>query len=139
MSKITGKVNYKEVLKGDTGYTFEPHVTVDGILYWTNNGNLKNPLPVNIRGKQGEQGEKGETGDLNESERKKIDKVINEYDKAIANITNGYESVTNSEIVQARGKYLNLNKRLDTIEYIENNILKNNLKGGVSFNDILFK
>lgn len=53
MSKITGKVNYKEVLKGDTGYTFEPHVTVDGVLYWTNNGNLKNPLPVNLHGKQG--------------------------------------------------------------------------------------
>lgn len=53
MSKITGKVNYKEVLKGDTGYTFEPHVTVDGILYWSNNGNLENPLPVNLHGKQG--------------------------------------------------------------------------------------
>lgn len=53
MSKITGKVNYKEVLKGDTGYTFEPHVTVDGILYWTNNGNFENPLPVNLHGKQG--------------------------------------------------------------------------------------
>lgn len=53
MSKITGKVNYKEVLKGDTGYTFEPHITVDGTLYWTNNGNLKNPLPVNLHGKQG--------------------------------------------------------------------------------------
>lgn len=53
MSKITGKVNYKEVLKGNTGYTFEPHVTVDGILYWTNNGGLENPLPVNLHGKQG--------------------------------------------------------------------------------------
>lgn len=53
MNKITGKVNYKEVLKGDTGYTFEPHVTVDGVLYWTNNGNLENPLPVNLHGKQG--------------------------------------------------------------------------------------
>lgn len=53
MSKITGKVNYKKVLKGDTGYTFEPHVTVDGILYWTNNGGLENPLPVNLHGKQG--------------------------------------------------------------------------------------
>lgn len=54
MSKITGKVNYKEVLKGDTGYTFEPHVTVDGILYWTNNGDLPNPYPVNIKGKNGD-------------------------------------------------------------------------------------
>lgn len=54
MSKITGKVNYKSVLKGDTGYTYKPHVTTDGILYWTNNGNLENPLPVNIKGKDGD-------------------------------------------------------------------------------------
>lgn len=53
MSKITGKVTYKEVLKGDTGYTFEPHVTVDGVLYWTNNGNLPNPTPKNVKGEIG--------------------------------------------------------------------------------------
>lgn len=65
MSKITGKVNYKEVLKGDTGYTFEPHVTVDGILYWTNNGNLENPLPVNIKGKDGDILQREEINKLN--------------------------------------------------------------------------
>ena len=54
MSKITGKVNYKEVLKGDTGYTYKPHVTTEGILYWSNNGDLPNPLPVNIKGKDGD-------------------------------------------------------------------------------------
>ena len=48
------RLNYKEVLKGDTGYTFEPHVTKDGFLYWTNDGNLENPLPVNIHGEKGE-------------------------------------------------------------------------------------
>lgn len=54
MSKITGKVNYKEVLKGDTGYTYKPHVTTDGVLYWSNNGGLENPLPVNLKGEKGE-------------------------------------------------------------------------------------
>lgn len=48
------RLNYKEVLKGDVGATYEPHVTADGILYWTNNGNLENPLPVNIHGEKGE-------------------------------------------------------------------------------------
>ena len=48
------RLNYKEVLKGDVGYTFEPHVTTDGILYWSNNGNLPNPLPVNIKGRDGD-------------------------------------------------------------------------------------
>lgn len=53
MSKITGKINYKEVLKGDTGYTYKPYVTTDGVLYWSNNGDLPNPIPVNIKGKDG--------------------------------------------------------------------------------------
>lgn len=110
------RLNYKEVLKGDVGYTFEPHVTVDGVLYWSNNGDLPNPLPVNIKGKQGEKGEKGEEGDLKETDRLKIDKVINDYDKAIANLTNGNESATNSEIVQARNGEVNLNSRLDKFD-----------------------
>lgn len=54
MSKITGKVNYKSVLRGDRGYTYKPHVTTDGVLYWSNDGNLPNPLPVNIKGKNGD-------------------------------------------------------------------------------------
>lgn len=72
MSKITGKVNYKQVLKGDTGFTYEPHVTTDGILYWSNNGNLPNPLPVNIKGKNGDMAQ--------EEEIKKINKFNGQID-----------------------------------------------------------
>ena len=37
-------------------------MSAEGILSWTNNGNLNNPSPVNIKGPQGEQGETGEQG-----------------------------------------------------------------------------
>ena len=40
------------------------------------------------------------------------DNIASEFDKAVANVTNGNENVTNSEIVQARGKEVNLNARL---------------------------
>ena len=43
-----------------------------------------------------------------------IDYVKSEYDKAVANITNGSESATNTEIVQARGTYTVLNERLES-------------------------
>jgi len=53
------------------GYTYCPEVSKDGWLTWTNDGNLENPTPVNIKGPQGDkgdtgargpQGEKGDTG-----------------------------------------------------------------------------
>ena len=48
--------------------------------------------------------------------KEQLDKIENEFDKAVANVTNGNESVTNSEIVQARGKEVNLNTRLNKID-----------------------
>lgn len=42
--------------------------------------------------------------------------IQNEFDKVVANVTNGNESATNSEIVQARGGEINLNKRLDKFD-----------------------
>lgn len=47
------RLNYKEVLKGDVGATYEPHLTDESVLYWTNNGGLENPTPKNIRGETG--------------------------------------------------------------------------------------
>lgn len=47
------RLNYKEVLKGDVGSTYVPHITDDNVLYWTNNGGLPNPTPKNIGGKTG--------------------------------------------------------------------------------------
>ena len=54
--------------KGDTGPYFTPAVSAEGVISWSNNGDLANPDPVNIRGPQGEtgatglQGPAGETG-----------------------------------------------------------------------------
>lgn len=48
---------------GETGATFIPAVSDEGVISWTNDRELPNPDPVNIRGPQGEKGEKGDPGD----------------------------------------------------------------------------
>ena len=48
--------------QGEPGAVFTPAVSAEGVLSWTNDGNLQNPDPVNIKGPQGEQGETGPTG-----------------------------------------------------------------------------
>ena len=48
--------------KGDTGYYFTPSVNSDGVISWTNNGNLDNPASVSIRGPKGDQGDPGPQG-----------------------------------------------------------------------------
>lgn len=48
---------------GQNGATFYPSVSDDGLLTWTNDRNLPNPSPVNIRGADGKPGAKGDKGD----------------------------------------------------------------------------
>lgn len=48
--------------KGADGLTFTPSISEDGVLSWTNSGNVLNPQPINIKGPKGDQGEKGEQG-----------------------------------------------------------------------------
>ena len=48
---------------GVPGATFTPSVSEDGTLSWTNDRDLENPSPVNIRGKQGEKGDTGKRGE----------------------------------------------------------------------------
>ena len=55
LSELKGKQGDK----GAVGAHFTPSVSDDGVLSWTNNGELENPQPVNIRGPQGVQGEQG--------------------------------------------------------------------------------
>lgn len=43
-------------VKGDTGYYFTPTVDALGNLSWNNNGELSNPVTVNIRGPKGDGG-----------------------------------------------------------------------------------
>lgn len=47
---------------GGTGVVFVPYVSEDGILSWTNNGQLPNPKPVDIKGKNGIDGKPGSDG-----------------------------------------------------------------------------
>ena len=47
---------------GQSGATFYPKVSADGIISWTNNRGLPNPDPVNINGEKGDKGDKGERG-----------------------------------------------------------------------------
>ena len=47
---------------GEDGVTFIPSVSEDGIISWTNDGNLPNPEPVNIMGPAGKDGVDGKDG-----------------------------------------------------------------------------
>ena len=48
--------------KGDAGPYYSPTVSVDGVLSWTNTGNLANPDPINLKGPKGDKGDTGDTG-----------------------------------------------------------------------------
>lgn len=41
---------------GGNGYTFTPSVSENGVISWTNDGGLPNPVPVNIKGPTGPAG-----------------------------------------------------------------------------------
>lgn len=56
---------------GTDGVTFTPSISDEGVLSWTNNGELNNPKPRNIKGSKGDKGDKGDAGgmiDLNTNE-----------------------------------------------------------------------
>ena len=63
---LSGNVGAKTInigAKGDDGATFIPSVSDDGVISWTNDKELPNPEPVNIKGVKGEKGDKGEAGE----------------------------------------------------------------------------
>lgn len=65
LPKMIGNVGAKTInigRDGDDGATFIPSVSADGIITWTNDKELPNPEPVNIKGVKGDKGDKGETG-----------------------------------------------------------------------------
>ncbi len=59
ISAITGLT---EALARSTGVTFTPHISLDGVISWTNDGGLDNPAPVSVKGAKGDKGETGATG-----------------------------------------------------------------------------
>lgn len=50
------------VSDGATGPVYQPSISDDGVISWSNNGGLANPAAKSIRGPQGERGERGEQG-----------------------------------------------------------------------------
>lgn len=62
---IEGELIYAKdgVTYAKDGVTFIPNVSESGEISWSNNGDLKNPEPRNIKGPQGERGPQGEKGD----------------------------------------------------------------------------
>ena len=65
LPKMSGNVGAKTINiggKGDDGATFTPSVSADGIISWTNDKDLPNPEPVNIKGVKGDKGDKGDRG-----------------------------------------------------------------------------
>ena len=52
-----------ELIYAKDGVTFIPNVSESGEISWSNNGDLKNPEPRNIKGPQGVQGEQGPQGE----------------------------------------------------------------------------
>lgn len=61
------KLHYPvKVVRGFDGATFFPQVSAEGILSWSNDKELENPDPVNLKGAKGDPGEKGETGSQGE-------------------------------------------------------------------------
>ena len=59
------KPKFEEFVKAGTTESctvFYPNVSDEGIISWTNNGDLPNPKPVNIKGKDGKNGLPGADG-----------------------------------------------------------------------------
>lgn len=59
---LNGNVGAKTINIGEDGATFIPSVSADGVISWTNDKELPNPDPVNIKGVKGDKGERGEIG-----------------------------------------------------------------------------
>lgn len=51
---------------GQNGATFTPSVSAEGVISWTNDKELPNPEPVNIKGGKGDKGDKGDPGEQGE-------------------------------------------------------------------------
>lgn len=77
-TELLGSVYTKQkgFLMGEDGATFTPHVDEDGTLSWTNNKNLVNPEPVNIKGPKGDNGTGSGNNDDTEGQTDNTSKTI---------------------------------------------------------------
>lgn len=61
-STLGGNIGAKTINIGEDGATFIPSVSDDGVISWTNDKDLPNPEPVNIKGVKGDKGADGTNG-----------------------------------------------------------------------------
>lgn len=103
ISAITGLEN--ALASKTNGYTFTPSVSPEGVISWSNNGNLPNPDPVNIKGPQGLQGNTGPQGIDGKSATVSVGKVTTSEPGTDAQITNsGTENAAVFDFVIPRGE-----------------------------------
>ena len=76
---------------GKNGSTFTPSVSEDGTLSWTNDGDLDNPEPVNIKGPKGDKGDPGAPGE-DGAQGEKGDDGLSAYEVAVQNGYGGTET-----------------------------------------------
>ncbi len=82
----------KDGKDGVNGVTYTPSISDDGILSWTNDGNLPNPNPIKIIGANGED---GSDYVLTNSDKQDIANiVIDEFDNELLAILGGDSNVT---------------------------------------------
>ena len=62
-STLGGNIGAKTINIGEDGATFIPSVSDDGVISWTNDKDLPNPEPANIKGVKGDKGDKGDKGE----------------------------------------------------------------------------
>lgn len=89
--------------QGPAGTTFTPAVSADGVLSWTNDGELENPDPVNIKGPQGPQGAQGPAGpnEVTTSTATTITGILKGTGAAIAQAVSGTDYAPPSQSITA--------------------------------------
>ena len=89
--------------QGPAGTTFTPAVSADGVLSWTNDGELENPDPVNIKGPQGPQGQTGPAGpnQVTASTATDITGILKGTGAAIAQAVSGTDYAPPSQSITA--------------------------------------
>ena len=78
-----------QILKGLNGTTFTPDVSEDGVISWTNSGELPNPAPVNIKGPKGDAGKSVTVSSVSESTADGGENVVKFSDGNSVKIKNG--------------------------------------------------
>lgn len=62
IAKANERIDNISLTSGEDGATFTPSVSDEGVISWTNDKGLENPVSVDIRGPQGLRGENGTNG-----------------------------------------------------------------------------